>query len=180
MREDLSFEIAEQILRADFEAGELFWLQRDRSFFTNDLSHRTWNIRFAGKRADKISLSGYMKIKIFGKSMFAHRVLWLLSHGAWPEKQIDHINGVRSDNRSTNIRAATNRENSRNRSLRTDNSSGLSGVRIHKRLRKWEADISIGGRQEILGYFEDLFSAVCARKSAEIRHSYHANHGRRA
>jgi len=180
MHEELSFEVAKQILRADIESGELFWLSRDRSFFTNDLSFRTWNIRFAGKRADKLSLSGYMKIKIFGKSMFAHRVLWLLRYGKWPEMQLDHINGVRSDNRRTNIREASNQENSKNRKLRSDNGSGLAGVRIHKRLCKWEADISIGGKQEVLGYFEDLFSAACARKSAEIQHSYHENHGRLA
>ena len=48
---------------------------------------------------------------IYDKPYRAHRVIWALVHGEWPEGQIDHINGVRDDNRLENLRVVTNQDN---------------------------------------------------------------------
>ena len=54
---------------------------------------------------------GYRYIRIDGQLYAAHRLAWLYIHGRWPVDQIDHINGIRDDNRLVNLREATNGQN---------------------------------------------------------------------
>lgn len=98
--------------------------------------------------------------------------------GSWPKEQIDHINHVRSDNRWINLREATNQENCKNRSISIRNKSGVVGVRWTKGKTKWAAYIHVNSKDKYLGFFFDKFEAICARKSAENKHGFHANHGR--
>lgn len=73
--------------------------------------------------------NGYIVIGLEGRPRLAHRLAWLYMTGAWPEDEIDHINGDRSDNRWSNLRAATRRLNSQNqRRARSDNTTGYLGV----------------------------------------------------
>lgn len=72
---------------------------------------------------------GYMKIRVAGKSYKAHRLAWLYVMGRWPKNDIDHINGVRCDNRIINLREATRAENKQNtRKANSNNRTGLLGV----------------------------------------------------
>lgn len=142
----------------------------------------TWRVRRgrncpAGKVAGRIATGGYRQIGINGRLYLAHRIAWLITHGRWPADQIDHINRVRDDNRLINLREATRTENQRNQSLYKNNTSGLCGVGWYKPTGKWMAHISIDGKLKNLGYFDNLFDAGCARKSAEIEYSFHPNHG---
>jgi hypothetical protein len=83
-----------------------------------------------------------------------HRVIWVLVHGEMPFDQIDHINGVKDDNRLANLRQATNADNMRNVGKQSHNTSGLKGVSFHKLRRKWRADIMVNQKQIALGLFE--------------------------
>ena len=94
-----------------------------------------------------------------------------------PGGQIDHISHSRSDNRWMNLRLVTNLENQRNASLRLDNSSGVQGVYYNKKAKKWQAQISVNGKQVYLGTFEDIGYAAIARKDAERKYGFHNNHG---
>lgn len=44
--------------------------------------------------------TGYIRIGIAGKCYPAHRLAWLYAHGSWPVMSLDHINGVKDDNRT--------------------------------------------------------------------------------
>ena len=121
---------------------------------------------------------GYIAIVLFRKLRLAHRLVFLWVNGELPPDQVDHINGVKDDNRLINLRMVSNMENTHNQKLRITNSSGIMGVNWHKRDEKWQAYISINKRFAYLGSFTDKFEAICARKSAENRHGYHKNHGR--
>ena len=91
--------------------------------------------------------------------------------GSWPIAEIDHINGVKDDNRFKNLREATRTENIRNQKLpRVDNASGVAGVSWYKKYGKWVARIQVHGKRISLGYFSNLCDAVTARKAAEIKH----------
>lgn len=73
------------------------------------------------------SRSGYYRISLSRNRKQAHRVVWELFYGP-TEHEIDHINGVRTDNRIENLRAVGAGINRRNQNKRTDNTSGENGV----------------------------------------------------
>jgi phage gp46-like protein len=125
---------------------------------------------------------GYRRIAIDGRKYSAHKLAWLYETGEYPIGVMDHINGVRDDNRISNIRVVSVLENNRNQKMRKTNRSGVMGVSYNKKDKKWCANISeyVGGvsRKVFLGGFNDIKDAISARKSAEKAFGYHKNHGR--
>lgn len=120
------------------------------------------------KPAGYVMKSGYHLLSYKEKRLYAHRVAWCLITGDWPTKEIDHINGVKNDNRFLNLREATRRENSRNQSITSKNTSGFKGVSFHKRTGKWRADIQLNGSQKSLGSFYSREEAFEVYKKASI------------
>jgi hypothetical protein len=168
-----------QLLTYEPETGKLFWKERPREMFPNDRVRNTWNTRFAGKEAlTNIGAQGYLRGAIYSQDALAHRVAWALHHGKWPQGQIDHINGVRTDNRICNLRDVSGLENNRNAKRSSTNTTGHVGVCRDQRRDKWFAQISLGNRSKFLGYFKKIEDAVEARKAAEREHGFHKNHGR--
>lgn len=110
--------------------------------------------------------NGYIEIGIDSHLYKAHRVAWFYMTGGWPNRFIDHINGVKDDNRFSNLREATNSENTRNSRMRNDNTSGLKGVTFHKATGKWCAQIMKHGKQNHLGLFNTPEDAYCAYRAA--------------
>jgi len=124
---------------------------------------------------------GSITIYLKGVKYKAHRLAFLYETGELPKEaeSIDHINHNQSDNRFSNLRKVSNLENSRNLPLFKNNKSGVPGVRWVKRRNSWLSRITLEGtKDKFLGYFEDFFDAVCARKSAENIYGYHKNNGR--
>ncbi len=122
---------------------------------------------------------GYRAVGINSVKYLVHRVVWLIIHGEFPPKEIDHINGDKSDNRLTNLRAVSRHENNRNLKLSKRNTSGVIGVSYDKRRNKWIARIqSEACTQKSLGEFQNKSDAIEARRLANIKYGYHANHGR--
>lgn len=131
------------------------------------------NQRYIGQEAGWIESKGYRAIMVCGKIYKAHRIAWLFLTGEWPEHQIDHINGNKSDNREINLRPATGYENQRNRGMLRTNSSGFKGVHLNKRRQKWVASIRTGNGQKHLGYFNSAEDASRAYYAAA--QEYHGN-----
>jgi len=109
---------------------------------------------------------GYIKISVNKIVMPAHRMAWAMHYGAWPLLNIDHINGIRSDNRIENLREATHQQNCMNRGNNKFNKSGFKGVSWHAEGKKWQSHISIGGKSIYLGLFESAEKAHEAYKEA--------------
>lgn len=130
-----------------------------------------------GQKAGCPDDMGYLLIRINKKLYRSHRLAWFYTHGAWPN-QIDHINGVRTDNRIVNLRDVSSSVNSLNQCISKLNKSGVTGVYFQNNTKKWVAQINGEGKKRNLGCFVDWFDAVCCRKSAEVKYGYHANHGR--
>jgi hypothetical protein len=116
-------------LRYEPETGHFYWLK------TSSPRGK------AGARAGGIGNQGYAKIKIHGKTYQAHRLAWWFAYNKWPENEIDHINGDRSDNRLKNLRDVPRSLNQRNSARRRDNISGIVGVHrvINKNTGYWVA-----------------------------------------
>lgn len=96
---------------------------------------------------------GYKSIFVTGFRYLAHRLAWLHSYGEWPTGQIDHINGIKSDNRISNLRDVSCSVNHQNkRAARSDNkASGLLGV--FKNHGRWSARLEVEGKKINLGSF---------------------------
>ena len=84
--------------------------------------------------------------------------------------QIDHINGVRCDNRFSNLREATAAENGQNQAVPRHNTSGFMGVHWNRRAGNWQARIMIAGRNKYLGYFDTPEAAHAAYCAAKAKH----------
>lgn len=132
-----------------------------------------WRVATSGKRevggvAGCQERSGYLKIGVDGKLYFAHRLAWLHHYGEWPDPAIDHINGIRTDNRIVNLRAVGPDINSQNRrSANRGNTSGLLGVSWSNHHGKWIAQILAKGRKVMLGAFENRGDAYAAYLTAK-------------
>lgn len=78
--------------------------------------------------AGGFNVNGYARISIDKKTFLAHRLAWLCMTGKWPILFIDHINGVKHDNRWCNLREATATQNGQNKSVAARNITGAKGV----------------------------------------------------
>lgn len=174
-----SQEILRSLLDYDPTTGRLIWKERPTSMFPSVRAARVWNTRYAGREAfTSLDSKGYHQAGIFNKVYRAHRVIYALLHGEF-DGYIDHINGVRTDNREGNLRLVTKQANQRNMKLHPANSSGCSGVNWKKNRGKWQAYIRGANHKTIhLGLFDTKEEAIAARKAAEVMHSYHPNHGK--
>lgn len=107
----------------------------------------------SGAIAGSVTPYGYRYIQLKGKKYAAHRLVWLIEHGCFPEFDIDHIDGNKLNNRITNLRDATRMQNSQNRGAQKNNKFGLRGVSYNTRLKKYIAQIQHDGVNRHLGVF---------------------------
>lgn len=108
----------------------------------------------AGSICGGLSFCGHIRMKVHRKEYFAHRLAWLYVHGEWPKQQIDHINGIKTDNRIENLRDVPSAVNTQNiKQPRRTNKTGFLGV--HKVSRTtFRACIGHGGGPQLdLGTF---------------------------
>jgi hypothetical protein len=117
---------------------------------------------------------GYIGIKIDHREYKAHRLAWFYMTQEWPPDQVDHKDRNRANNRWTNLRLATNKQNHENLPVLRTNKSGVPGVRWDARRGKWFSFIRSNGRMKNLGRFSEMGQAVLARKSAEAMLFTHA------
>lgn len=130
-----------------------------------------WKVnRGRGRRGAAAGFShplGYLVIRIDGRNYLAHRLAWLIAFGEWPSADIDHINGVPSDNRLENLRLCTPSENQQNAKTRADNKLGVRGVHFHKKMKRFAATIYANGQRTNLGYFDTVEEAKHAYLQAK-------------
>ena len=137
----LSFEKAKEMFDYNPDTGLLF--RKTGSKYINHIHINS----FVGWKTP----NGYMRVSVNNFNYNVHRLIWLLMTGKWPEHQIDHINGIRNDNRFCNLREATNSQNSANSSRRL-NFAGYRGV--YKDHKKWRAQIRFNNKTISLGTYE--------------------------
>ena len=121
---------------------------------------------------------GYRRGMLKSKNCYEHRLIWFYHYGKWPKDQLDHINGIKDDNRIENLREATKQQNQFNRKSGKDSSSTYKGVSWDKRSKKWGAKYTYKGKNYFVGYYEtEVEAAESYRKSTEHLHKDYANYG---
>ncbi len=111
---------------------------------------------------------GYVTSMVDGKNYLHHRLAWLYVHGYLPPADIDHRDGNRANNSLLNLREATRSENCQNAALKSNNSTGQTGVWPVG--NKWRARLTVSGKHHHLGYFADKPDADAAYLAAKNKH----------
>jgi len=139
---------------------EMQWLEEAKTAlsFNPNTGIFTWAKsgpkRKVGNIAGYCCEKGYRVICVNKKSYYAHRVAFAWFYERWPNKQIDHINGNKDDNRISNLREASNQQNQANARRRKDNTSGFKGVRRAKTKGKWCAYVYVNGKDTYIGTYD--------------------------
>jgi HNH endonuclease/AP2 domain len=141
----ISAEELREVLHYDPSTGVFSWKTCGR---------KSW----VGKTVGSWDLYGYKTVRLAGRSYKLHRLAWLYVTGEWPDGDIDHINGVRHDNRMSNLRAVCRQTNLQNmREPKNNRSTGVLGVYPQK--KKFCAKISIDNKSVHLGTFDTVAAA---------------------
>jgi hypothetical protein len=141
--------------------------------YNQDTGIFTWKIdigkKYKAGQQLKSTQHGYIRITYKQKTYKAHRLAWLYVYGKLPDNFIDHINGIRNDNRICNLRDVTHTENNQNQRKphKSNKSSGLLGTTWHIRDCRWQASIKSNGKTIFLGNFDDKYSAHNAYLNAK-------------
>lgn len=114
-----------------------------------------------------LNANGYAATRYNGKNTIFHDIAF----PSRPKGQlVDHISGNRLDNRVENLRIVNRQQNRTNSGIRSNNTSGHTGVTWDKSKRKWVAQIQIGGKTKHLGRYTDIEKAIKARTEAEEKY----------
>lgn len=138
-------------------------------------SNRPSNRSRAGTLAGSINQKGYWRVMVGGKSLQAHRAIFLMLKG-WLPEILDHIDGNKINNSIDNLRPATPSQNQFNRSGKGVNRSGRLGVAWHAQARKWQVQVKAAGKTVYGGLFADLDMADAAAK--KLRSELHGEYVR--
>ena len=118
------------------DSGRMVWLTHDKS-------------TLIGREVGGLTAEGYLACFFEYKGYSLHRLAFLYMTGILPSQQVDHINGVKSDNRWSNLRLVTNSENQQNARLRVDSTTGIKGLTKHKKRSRgnpyFTAEIKVRG-----------------------------------
>lgn len=148
----LTHDYLKSILRYDPETGLFSWVKK--------IPHSR-SLGIAGGLCSQ----SYWRIKINKKSYKGHRLAWFYVYGVWPTNQIDHINGIRHDNRLINLREAQSFENAQNRGFASKSASGILGVTFRPTRGIYLARLQVNGKRLTLGRFKSAEEAAQAYKS---------------
>ena len=110
--------------------------------------------------------NGYARATIGGRSEQLHRIIM----NCPKDMIVDHINRDPSDNRKQNLRICTQSENTMNLSIKSNNTSGVTGVSFDKKSSKWSVRIKVGEKRLNLGFFDNFEEAVKVRTEAELKY----------
>ena len=172
-----------------YEDGKLYWKERPRHHFQLDKTWKWWNSRWSGTEAGgkpvykKSSNSYRFQIKVLGKTFSRSRLIFILINGQIKNgMEIDHVNGISTDDRIENLREVSRLVNSYNRKLQGNNSSGYNGVCFYKDGRKkpWQCSYYENGSR-VSKFFETRHEAVSFREQCDrINPDVTSRHGKRS
>jgi len=169
MSQELTQEFLKQCLDYNAITGIFTWKIRPIEHFKNIGCMKSCNNRVSGKEAGCLGNRNYLTIRLANNIYQAHRLAWFYENGKLPINYIDHINGIKTDNRILNLREASASENQQNiKSARSDNkSTGLLGASFHAKTNKFQSAINVNNKRKYLGLFLTAEEAHNAYLSAK-------------
>ena len=146
----LTYDEAHELIQ--YKHGELYWKPRPLAMFKTPRACSTWNKRFAGQIAGGYQVKGYRSLSVHKVMYVAHRVVWLMAFGTWPERDLKFKDGNRANIRDSNLYLSEPQENP----------SGHAGVQYDK--GRWRARICRHGWIHNIGTFATIEEALFAQQ----------------
>lgn len=115
-----------------------------------------------GSLAGGINKKGYRYIQLNGRKYPSHHIVWFIETNSFPQKQIDHIDGNKTNNKFSNLREVTNKQNTENRGKQKNNKTGYKGVSFNNRLKKYVAQIQHNNKPIHIGVYQNSYDAHLA------------------
>lgn len=174
MSKVLSLDVEERFLKEGFRKTCFSLLEYNQYSGRFMWKVSTTNRVKPGDYAGYVDPQGYNLIPVCGRKWAAHRLAFLYMTGEFPKTEVDHVNGIRDDNRWENLRAANTIENRRNRKVGRNNTTGFKGVSYNKNVSRYIASIRDNYKAIFLGYYDTPEEAARAydKKAVEIHGSY--------
>ena len=114
----------------------------------------------------RINSEGYVVSSHQKNHIYMHRLVT----NCPSDMDVDHQNHITHDNRKENLRICSTSRNLMNHVIKSNNTSGVTGVYWIKRRQNWRVDIGVNGKSIFIGYFNNFDEAVKARKEAEEKY----------
>jgi len=164
-------------LTADELRERLDYIPSTGAFWWKERPGNTWwNAAFAGKAAGSLSGTGYIYINVHKLSYRTGRLAWLWMTGKWPVVEVDHIDHDPTNNAWSNLREADRNQNSQNRKIQRNNSTGTRGVSYSTRRDQFIVRVMVNKQTHFGGWFSNLEEAVKVRNEMVRRlHGEFAN-----
>jgi hypothetical protein len=120
--------------------------------------------------------NGYLRVRVDNQRYTVHQVIFCMHYGYIP-KMIDHINGIKDDNRIENLRVANPSQNGYNKPLGKMCKSGVKNVKWEPNMKKWQVRLRVNKTPKIVGYYDDLeLAELVAIEARNKFHGAYANH----
>jgi hypothetical protein len=153
----MRFDEAREFFNYDPKSGDFFRIKKV-SKYSNTI---------VGEKVKYVNTQGYIQFGFKGKTYKVHRTAWLLYYGESP-KVIDHINGIKTDNRICNLRSVNLHINNQNRHKHRNGK--IIGTSYRKEMNKWRSEIRLNGKRINLGHFNTEQEAHEAYKKEYKKH----------
>lgn len=178
---DLTHEEVLELVTYFPETGEIYWKFRGIKWFssgkqTAEHNQAIWNGKFAGKRAFVSKSRGYLTSSIFATTIQAHQLAFFYMKGYWA-KEINHIDRNRSNNVWSNLEEVTRSQNSKNRTMQSNNKSGVTGVYWSTRNQLWIAEVMVDQKRVTSKSFDKIEEAEKWIREKYIEFGFSESHG---
>lgn len=145
--------------------------------YEDDMLYKKWKVGSKWTCCDDLKPRGeYMKLKMNGKTLYIHRLVYLFHNPEWNisdnnrDNSIDHINGNRRDNRIENLRIVTNSQNQQNKTHYRG--KPIKGVSFDKQQKKWKAHWNENGKQQAKFFKTEPEALEHRAKMVELHYSH--------
>jgi len=125
--------------------------------------------RYNGTTAGVSNGKGYLQVRVAGKAIYAHRLIYFICTGGWPKDQIDHINKDNTDNRIENLRECSRSQNHMNRKTKPGRTLPRN-VYLDRSTGHYRVILTKNTKKIPIGSFVDIEMAEIAAKEAREKY----------
>lgn len=167
----MDYQTATDIFRYEPSTGKLYWANPvPQKYFSSEAIWKRFNTQFAGTESGTPDTGGYLQTRWKGKAYRTHRIIWLITYGAWPSKHIDHGDHNRKNNRLNNLSDVCKPKNNAHKK---NNTSGYPNIRYEPRNtnKPWCVAVFSKGVYLTMTSFADLNDAIAHRDTVRAQHN---------